>query len=493
MDVINIKSDKKSKKNVILLVVAVLFLIIALGGIYFGWKIHAVSKRINISNSTGVSFTDNVQAVASLVVPSSRQVLKGEEEGRINVLLLGTAGENQPGKNLTDTIMIMSINTASKKVALLSLPRDLYVSALGKSCATRINEVYHCGLLHGEGVDPIKSVVEEITGIPIHYFLALDFEGFKKIIDDIGGINIMVERDIYDPRYPGPNYSYETFEIKKGLHHIDGATALKYARERHADPEGDFGRARRQQQIIQAFKNKVFSLQTFLNVFKLNSLLNTLEKNIKTNVSLEKIESFIHLSKQVDSQNVTNIVVDAWKKDSLLKVSHLQRGDLRVFILIPRVGNFSEIQELAQNIFDVEKIRERWAEIEKEKASIAIINQSSDKNLAVKIQNLLREKLKLTDVKLITSRSTISRDNTIIIDNTSGKKLFSLDELIKKLPATLGKERNDIISVSTDSDFVILLGKDLEKTYAFEEDSIEEFNKASEDQEYFLNNQQTKY
>lgn len=483
MEIFEIKSKKRRKRK-ILIFLGILFGAIVIISLYFNWKIYAVSKKVSINNND-LSFVNSVQTVVSSAITSKHKELKGESEGRINILLLGLGGENHPGKNLTDTIMIMSVDTSQKKVAMFSLPRDLFTNIPGTFYSTKINTVYQYGLQNKEGIEPVKKTVEEIAGIPVHYFIVLDFDGFKKIIDDIGGVNITVERDIYDPRYPGPNYSYETFEIKKGLHHMDGETALKYARERHNDPQGDFGRAKRQQQVIQAVKNRVFSLQTFLNVFTLNNLLNTLEKNLKTNIQLDEIESFIDLAKVVDSQNITNVVADAWNKDSLLKVSHINTDSARMFILIPRVGNFSEVQDLAQNIFDLDKIRKRQAEIEKEEAFIAIINQSDDKNLGNKIRELLRDKLKMKNVSILYYQVKPAKAGTIVIDNTNGQKLFTLDELLKKLPAGLGGADNDIMKLDKNYDFIVLLGNDLGKIYSFEEDSLEEFNKAQDVQEEF--------
>lgn len=452
-------------------------------GFYFGWKIHTVSKKINIENQNSSSFLSDVRSVVSSVITSRHKKLQGEEEGRINILLLGAAGENWPGKNLTDTIMIMSIDTRQKKVAMLSLPRDLYVDIAGTNYSTKINQIYQQGLKNNEGVEPIKKTVEDITGLEIQYFLVVDFEGFKKVIDDIGGVNIMVERDIYDPRYPGPNYSYETFEIKKGLQHMNGDIALKYTRERHNDPEGDFGRAKRQQQVIQAAKNRVFSLQTFLNPVALNNLLNTLGDHVKTSIALSEIESFIALSKEVDTQNITNVVVDAWKKDSLLKGSHLSTSNGWASILVPRVGNWSEVADLAQNIFDLDALKKRQAEIEKEEASVAIINQSEDKNLGSKINELLKNKLGFKNVSVVYYQAKPSTEKTEIIDNTERQKIYTLDELIKKLPAGLGEASSDIINLKDKYDIVVVLGNDLVKKYSFEEVSQEEFNKIQEEQE----------
>jgi LCP family protein required for cell wall assembly len=466
--------------KILVIVISVITSVFIAWGSYFSWKIYAVSQKIIIQNEEEPNSANDIGSIILPIISDKREVLEGESSGRINILLLGAGGGNHPGKNLTDTIMVMSLDTNNKKVALLSLPRDLYVNISETSYYTRINSVYQYGINNDIGIEPIKRTVEEIIGLPLHYFLVMDFEGFERIIDDLRGVNIIVERDIYDPRYPGPNYSYETFEIKKGVHRMDGETALKYVRERHDDPEGDFGRAKRQQQVIQAAKNKFFSLGTLFNPLALNNILNALEKNIKTNIGLNEIERFIRLSRQYDTQNITNVVADAWEKDSLLKVSHVNVGNSRAFILVPRVGNYSEIQDLAQNIFDLDAIKKRRSEIEKEEANILIVNQSEDQKLGLKIKNLFQDKLGFKNVKL-ENGSLSSRNDTLVFDNTGKNKIFTLDEIIKKLPAIFSRDKNDIIK-NKDSDIIVLLGKDLEKNYSFEEDRIEDLNNASNSQ-----------
>jgi hypothetical protein len=325
--------------------------------------------------------------------------------------------------------------------------------------------------------------VEKISGIPIHYFLILDFEGFEKIIDDLGGINVSVEKDIYDPKYPGPNYSYELFEISKGLHQMDGKTALKYVRERHDDPEGDFGRAKRQQQVMQSIKSKAFSAKTFLNPIALNKLLEDLGENIKTDIKIEDLEGFIDLAKKSDTQNITNVVIDAWKKDSVLKVSHVFSGGIRAFVLVPRFGNYSEIQDLSKNIFDLDSLRRRKAEIEKEASRIIIYNKSDYPLLGEKVKDILENKIPISNIKLERYHNIQKTEKeTRIYDKTNGEKIFTLDEIIKKLGIKLGK---DAIMESGDADLILILGNDLENIENFEEGDIQEFENMPDSQNYF--------
>jgi LCP family protein required for cell wall assembly len=476
-------ANKHLLKRLLRIIILVILSSIIIWGAYFILKIGFTGRKISIENGNS-SIVTSVGSFISSVIPSDRNTLNGENDGRINILLLGTAGKGKPGQNLTDTIMIMSLDTKNKKVALLSLPRDFYANISGTNYSTKLNSIYQYGINNQEGVEPLKKTVEEITGIPIHYFIVLDFEGFKKIINDIGGINVSVERDIYDPRYPGPNYSYETFEIKKGIYLMNGDTALKYVRERHDDPEGDFGRAKRQQQIMQTVKNKVFSLKTLLNPLALNNLLTDLGDNVKTDIQLNEITGFLDISKKYDTQNITNAVVDAWKKDSILKVSHVFSGGVQAFVLVPKVGNYSEIQDLAQNIFDLDVLRRRTAEIEKENASITVINQSQYQNLDSKVKDILENKLGTGSVVIARAAGPKNSETSFVYDNTNGQKIFTLDEIIKKLGVKLGDNNNDIIK-EPKSDLVLVLGNDLKNIGSFEEDNVDDFKNAPDSQNYF--------
>lgn len=473
------KKGPTIKKTVKIILIILLFTAISVA-IYFSWKTYQVSRKINSEMESRPSFSKSMLALATPIMnKENRTPLKGEESGRINILLMGAAGEHKPGGNLTDTVMVMSINTKDKKVALLSLPRDFY-APIGKTKSfAKLNSLYPIGIKEGEGVNLIKDAAEQITGQVLNYYLVVDFDAFEKIVDDIGGINIVSERDIYDATYPGPNYSYQTFALSKGFHQLDGATALKYVRERHDDPEGDFGRAKRQQQVIQAVKNKMFSLKTFFNVVAISNILDTLGENVKTDITIEEMESFITLTKLLDLENIDNVVIDAWKPDSLLKVSHVQTSTGNAFILIPRVGNYSEIQDVATSIFNQDELRSRKEKIASENAKIVIINNSGDYKLAFKIKDLLTDKLNIKDVSIKQSKDEIIQPMTTVLQKSASDKIFTLDELVKKIPAKL--DNNSF--ADEENDFTINLGADLIDIYNYEEDKIDmnEFNKVNSD------------
>lgn len=442
-------------------------------------------ENMRFESKGSTSFVSEIRRLSRSFLTQKKFPLQAEKNGRINILLLGRAGEHYPGRNLTDTIIILSIDTKTRNVALLSLPRDLYVPIGSTGLYSKINSIYQYGLTTGDGVDPLKETVEHITGQPIHYFVTIDFDGFEKAIDTLGGIQVNVPRDFYDTRYPGKNYSYETFDLKQGWQSLDGATALKYVRERHDDPEGDFGRAKRQQQVIQAIKDEVLSLGTFLNIFKVHELLDTLGESVKTDIAFEEVNSFFDLAKTLNTNDANAIVIDAWRKESLLRVSHIQVGAISAFILVPRVGNWSEIHDVSKNIFNLAAMEERKALIAKEKATVTLLRTPEDSLLAERMARLIRDEMGFKNLSVGAFSSFENRpEESMIVDRSDLSKPFSLDELLKKfalkkvdsLPLSL---RASLPSKNT-SDFVIVLGEDLREILSLEEENTSALIKAGE-------------
>lgn len=486
-------TGKRLVLNIFLVIIIIILLAAITYGAFFIYKINRFGDKITFSKNDGQSFLDTIKSISY----ENKSTLKGEENNRINLLLLGIAGKGKPGQNLTDTIMVASVNPKNNQVALLSIPRDLYVTIPESKISMKINSVYQYGIRstssEREGAELMREIISGMTGLDINYYVILNFDGFIRVVDSVGPINITNERDIYDARYPGPNYSYETFELGKGFHSLDGATALKYARERHDDPLGDFGRAKRQQQILAAVKSKVFSAGTMLNPVKVNEVFNALGDNIKTDISPDEFGSFWELTKRADTNNINTSVVDAWNKDSLLKVSHVSTGMGPMFILMPRIGNWSEVQELASNMFDLNAIKRRKEAIAGENAKVVIINKSGYSPLTDRIKKLLSDNFSYKNVVIIYDNDTSDENNTFIYDFSNGLMPFTTDELIKKLPAqsssNLGKNyQKDIQNISPD--LVVVLGRDIVDKYNMAEDSFDEYNKASDTNEYteFLDN-----
>lgn len=182
-----------------------------------------------------------------------------EASPRVNILLAGV--DARPGDTTlprTDTIMLASWDQEAQTVDLLSLPRDLWVPVPHpQRRSTKINLVYSIGAAEGRGGPLLKETVANFLNQPVHYYVWVNFDGFVRVVDQIGGIDIYVPQTILDEKYPTLDYGYETFALSAGPHHLDGATALKYARTRTQD--GDFNRTRRQQAVIEAVVKQVFS------------------------------------------------------------------------------------------------------------------------------------------------------------------------------------------------------------------------------------------
>ncbi|MDD3487265.1 MAG: LCP family protein [Candidatus Moranbacteria bacterium] len=449
---------------------AIVLLLAFAASMALAYKFYTTSQKV-IDGNQDKSFLETVRGVTK----DNHKPLRGEDRGRINILLVGLAGKNYPGTNLTDTIIIASVNPKTWQTALLSIPRDLFVPIPGTKLSTKINALYarseDTDASGKSGIDNLKETLTDITGQPIDYYIALDFDGFKQIIDELGGVKIQVPEDLHDERYPGPNYSYQIFDLKAGLQDLDGETALKYARTRH-DKGGDFGRAYRQQQILEAARSKAYSLGTILNIPKITGLLDTLGDHLRTNIQIEEMGSFLDLVEKIDTHTTINKVLDAGKPDSVMAVSHVFLGGVRAFILIPRVGDYSEIQDISKNIFDLDALARKQKEVEDENASVAIVNESGTNGFDGKV-NALFKKMGYDSKVISASHNRTIISQTLLYDLTDGLKPFSLENLSKKLPAKIVSE-NSMPENCKDFNLCLILGSDLTDRLNYEENSVED-------------------
>lgn len=307
----------------------------------------------------------------------NKEISLKKTDDNINLLLLGIGGGTHDGPNLTDTIIFASINPVTKKTTLVSIPRDLWVPDLG----AKINTAYAFGeeKRKGGGLILAKAVTEKILGQPIDYVVRIDFAGFVKSVDSIGGINVNVERSFDDYAYPIEGKENETcghtqeeidklatssaelevfpcrythIHFDKGIQNMNGKTALEFVRSRHAlGEEGtDFARSKRQEKVITAFKDKIFSLQTLANPLKLMGLYSALSENIDTDVQQSEFDDFIRLAEKMKSGKIQSAVLDFGNQEKnlpgLLANPPIGKDYSNQWVLIPRIGNgnFSEIK-----------------------------------------------------------------------------------------------------------------------------------------------------
>lgn len=232
----------------------------------------------------------------------------------INILLLGTdARPSDRGVARTDSIILLSINPETHAVGLISLPRDLWVPIPFKDYTTKINVAYIIGEdenYPGGGPQLAMDTVSSFIGRPIDYYARINFDGFVEIIDQLGGIDVAVPKTIHDEEFPTEDYGVETFHLAAGSQHLDGETALKYARTRNNDD--DYARARRQQLVIQASIDRVTSKGMLPSLLpKLPSLVQTMRSSIDTNIRTSMILDLAQDMRDGSLEIIDQLVLDS--------------------------------------------------------------------------------------------------------------------------------------------------------------------------------------
>lgn len=354
--------EKKSltRKKIIVLVGVILLILI---GIF----------RVQIAQIATFIFGVTIDKTINLV----------RKDQSFNILLMGKAGGTHDGPELTDTIILANVNVGKNKVNMFSIPRDLWMPNL----KAKVNSSYQRGIKNNQELQVARKTIEDVTGQKIDYVLVLDFAGFTKLVDHLNGINVSVENSFSDMEYPitgeedntcGKSEEevvalatessqlkafpcrYMTIRFSQGTQTMDGATALEFVRSRHGtNGEGsDFARSKRQQQVISAVKEKVFSLGVILNPVKVIGIFNILKDNIDTDVDIEKVDDFIKLANKMKGGQINSYVVDdgsdSDERFGLLKNPPITSEYGYQYVLIPRKGNgnFTEVHEYIQCIID---------------------------------------------------------------------------------------------------------------------------------------------
>ncbi len=280
---------------------------------------------------------------------------------RTNLLLMGMGGAGHEGALLTDSMLVLSYNHNTKVIHLISLPRDLWVDSL----KTKINAAYYYGEQKqpGGGLILAKSAATELTGLPIHYGFTIDFAGFEKAIDLIGGVNINIERSFDDYQYPIPGLEntypeslrYEHLRFEAGLEHMNGERALKFVRTRHAEgDEGtDFARSHRQQLVLLAFKDQLVSTQTLLSPQRLSELIDLYSQYTNTDIVGTEYTAFARLVLLLKRDQIKSITLSTGDEKTnelgILENPKNRNPYQGQYILIARDGNWNALKQYIQN------------------------------------------------------------------------------------------------------------------------------------------------
>jgi LCP family protein required for cell wall assembly len=330
-----------------------------------------------------------------------------------NILLIGL--DYRPGEedSRADTQIIVHIDPAQKSAAMVAIPRDLWVP-IPHYGEGRINSAFQHGESDPETDGPSLAMwtIEDNFGIPLRYYAQVDFTGFEKIIDTMGGLTIDVPKPLVDNDYPLGNYGVTRIYIPAGLQHMDGRTALAYARSRHAD--SDLGRNSRQQQVLLALRQQGINLNL---ITKLDQIAANLKDSVKTNLTLQEIGSLAQLSRELDPASIQTVQIDANMVTEIITSGGADVLQPNWALIRPKIAQAFADPKLA-----------------KEGARLSVQNGTAVGGMAKKLQDTLVEKgYYVADLRSVDAAEVGTYPKTVIIDYSGGGKPATIDALTKEL------------------------------------------------------------
>ncbi|MDP2837743.1 MAG: LCP family protein [Candidatus Moranbacteria bacterium] len=387
---------KVTKRRFIRIALFFVLLLFVAGGVFL-WKTGMTLDKISLGNA-------NIFKSLVKSLPGVEKTLEGESEGRVNILLLGMRGEGIVGGGLlADTIMVLSIHpknddTDTSKASLISIPRDTYVKVPGREEHRKINAVYALGEERnrgGGGMEDMRTIVGEVTGLDIPYAVTINFQGFKDLVNAIGGITVHLDQPFeeglqfrgLEKRCDGVrftvfsgNYEEKRIQRKNGTYYanlkryplcfekmtteaiaelecggnfklpagenlLDGDKTLCYSRARYTS--SDFDRARRQQEVIKLIKEKALSVGTLTDFSKVSATLDSLGNNVSTNLEVWEMKHLFDLYQKVgDAGSINQKVLDNSEEGLLYSPPQTKETG---YILLPIGDNYDRIHELFRN------------------------------------------------------------------------------------------------------------------------------------------------
>jgi len=326
----------------------VIFIFAVLPPFLISFFVAKTFSELGINDPLGV-ISDFITAPESKV---------NSQDGEIGILILGKSGAGYSAPDLTDTVIFGSLDLNQQKLNLISLPRDIWVPAI----RAKLNTAYYWGDQKGagEGLKLAKSLTSDIVGQPVDYALVLDFSGFKEMIDAMGGIDINVERSFTDKKFPIPGKEndlcngdkefkcrYETVSFQKGLTHMDGTLALKFARSRNSEGEEgtDLARAARQEKVILALKEKTLSPQILLSPFKVLSLYKAVMKNLETDLPVSTQAVLARKILEARKSIQSNVLPESFLTNPPIS----SRYDYQ-YVFIPKGGSWKEVNNWVKDL-----------------------------------------------------------------------------------------------------------------------------------------------
>ena len=347
-DVTQDNSNVKKITKVIFKITGVLFAVLIAYGGYMVYKAYKAGKEIGL------------HLKPSDVISQELPKLKTDDSGTYtNALIVGIDTRETGNLLNTDTIILVSYNNETHDVTMMSIPRDFHVQVNPDVYwFNRINSIYSTYEPKGEGqgLTRLREVATEITGIDIQYHAMIDYKGFVELIDTLGGIDVYVENSFTDYRYPAEP-GYKTVSFEEGPQHMDGATALEYARSRHSLQNGegsDFARARRQQNVITAVTEKIVN-SSLLNPQSLLDLLNVVQDNVQiSEFTFTDIEAGVNELKNFreDGDTYSFVLDPNAGAGKLITSKNVVNTGAYAIGPIDGLGNYTDIQDYIQYVWD---------------------------------------------------------------------------------------------------------------------------------------------
>lgn len=426
-------------------VAACLFLLIA-GGAVLASQGYLQMHRVFRGDNT------HIAVAMRQTVPID--LLKGEGDGRVNILLLGKGGLGHDGPDLTDTIMLVSIDPVNHEAKLVSVPRDVWVKTTNHG-EMKINAAYAdtmyssqaAGATKGDandaGIKAIEQQVTKVIGVNINYYAMVDFAGFQQAINTVGGVDVNVPNDLVDPTMAWQN-NWNPIIASKGEHHMNGYHALLYARSR--ETTSDFARTQRQRQIFTALEQKIFSLGTFSNPLKDAKLMSDFGDHAQTDLSIQDAMRLYQIMQQINPKTIQSIGLTEKGHDFL--TTGMMAGQ--------------SIDHPIAGLYDYSKIREyiRGAlpdgYIVKEHASVAIVSSKSGLDRAKEEAKVLKSYG--YDVQDISKTSVKVASGVQLVDLNGARKDYTRHYLENRLKVTAKKILPRGVNTTNKPDFVIIVG-----------------------------------
>ncbi len=436
-----------TKKRVILLLLLPFLLITLWLGIKFGFN----AARIFNGNLFSIFTTTQ---------------LKGEENGRVNFLLAGNSADDagHNGGELTDSIMIISLDTRNHKAIIISVPRDLYVDIDGYGHA-KINEAYVAGKrqhFNENGYAPggmglLEKTLYENLGIKANYYALINYSALREAVNAVGGVDIVVKSDnpngLYDPSIDwttnGP-----LVDLSNGKHHLNGQQALDLARAR-GDARGsygyansDFTRTENQRKLLLSLKSEIFSTGVLANPIKVSNLFDSLGKNVKTDMELSEVRRLYDLMKQVDDGQLKSYGLNDLNGKNYLTSSRTSTGQST---LVPAAGldNFTDIKQALRRLMSS-------SQVTKESAKVVVLNGTDVNGLASKNEAVLENR----NITVEAVGDAVETADTTYIIAVHGTEKPATLTMLKRLYGSHIVKKNPYQSTYNDADFIIVLGND---------------------------------